>query len=186
MNVNTFSCSVLSRHFHFCFILQLLEGMRRFTWLVKLQNIVNFILSLRLLHTTSAKEKNVLLCHHEKRQSRTRAVNHPVAAIEVWSRVQFRRRSSSVWKNLQGFFLSTGFSFIRFHVLLLSYIFQLFTNLEWLPSPGLPACQIDQALPSEETLCLWACLCMRLPHNLKSDVTSRGLSTHLNDLTPLT
>lgn len=134
--------------------------------------------------------------HLPKRKTCCLAVMKNVKVKRELSIIQLQRlkfgvlcssdRGPAVFGKSSRIFLSTGSSFIRFHVLLLSYIFQLFTNLEWLPSPGLPACQIDQVLLSEETLCLWACLCMRLPHNLKSDVASRGLSTHLNDLTPLT
>ncbi len=154
MNVNTFSCTVLWEllahpllflfHFRTIFSGYFLRKMRRrFTLLAKLHKVTQLhLLNTALLHTRETKlchGDKLLLCCHEKCQSQMKTVNHPVGAIEVLSRTRFRPRSNRVWKIFKDF-LSTGFSFIQFHLLLLSSIFQLFTELEWPPSLGLPAC----------------------------------------------
>lgn len=156
MNVNTFPCTVLWEPlthpllflFYFSTIFSeysLSQMRRRFTLLDKLHKVSERRLlalpSLTPERPKSATERNCCFAvtPQKKVKSQMKTVNHAVSAIDVSSRVRFRLGSSRVWKIFKDF-LSMGFSFIQFHLLLLSSIFQLFTELEWPPSLGLPAC----------------------------------------------
>lgn len=87
------------------------------------------------------------------------------AGSEVLWAESFRRRSDSVWKNLQGvffflviyFFVSSGSSFIHFHLLLLSSIFQLFTELQWPLRLGPAAAARHKT--RVKSVCLSVCVC---------------------------
>lgn len=132
MNVNTFSCTVhwelLTRPLPFLLYFTALRRVKRsFTWLAELHKVTQLHLSAP--ERPQRKKTNLLLCHREKCQSQMKTVNHPVGAIEVLSGMRFRQGSNSVWKIFKDF-SSTGFSFIQFHLFLLSSIFQLFTDLE--------------------------------------------------------
>lgn len=82
-----------------------------------------------------------------------KTANHLTAQLNFWVRSEWGPAGFGKSSRLL-FFWFTISSFIQFHLLLLSSIFQLFTELQWPPSLGLPACYIDHKHHPQRSVCV--------------------------------